>query len=152
MKATPWPPTPGCLTIRCGMPPIKALKKCPWGMFWHIHNAVIKWNHVPRYWPFVRGIHRSPVNSPQKGQWRRALMFSLIFAWINGWVTNCKAGDSRHHRPLWRHYNVSCKVLLVSNLIFPCLSGETDMLHILCTSILVFYLHHWLIIQRLRYL
>ena len=23
-----------------------------------------------RYWPFVRGIHRSPVNSPYKGQWR----------------------------------------------------------------------------------
>ena len=22
----------------------------------------------PRYWPFVRGIHRSPVNSPHKGQ------------------------------------------------------------------------------------
>ena len=25
---------------------------------------------VARYWPFVRGIHRSPVNSPHKGQWR----------------------------------------------------------------------------------
>ena len=29
----------------------------------------------PRYWPIVREIHRSPVNSHQKGQWRRALMF-----------------------------------------------------------------------------
>ena len=26
---------------------------------------------------FVQGIHRSPVNSPHKGQWRGALMFSL---------------------------------------------------------------------------
>ena len=34
----------------------------------------------PCYWPFVRGIHRSPVNSPHKGQWRGALMFSLICA------------------------------------------------------------------------
>ena len=25
------------------------------------HNDVIKWKHFPRYWPFVRGIHRSPV-------------------------------------------------------------------------------------------
>ena len=25
---------------------------------------VIKWKRFPRYWPFVRGIHRSPVNSP----------------------------------------------------------------------------------------
>ena len=42
------------------------------------HDDVIKWKHFPRYWPFVRGIHRSPVNSPHKGQWRGALMFSLM--------------------------------------------------------------------------
>ena len=39
------------------------------------------WRHqmetFPRYWPFVRGIHRSQVNSPHKGLWRGALMFSL---------------------------------------------------------------------------
>ena len=60
------------------------------------------WRHqieiFPRYRPFVRGIHRSPVNSPQKGQWRGALMFSLICAWINFWVNNREAGD------LWRHH------------------------------------------------
>ena len=39
------------------------------------HDDVIKWKHFSRYWPFVRGIHRSPVDSPNKGQWRRALMF-----------------------------------------------------------------------------
>ena len=50
----------------------------PWS-----HDDVIKWRHFPRYWPFVRGIHRSPVNSLHKGQWRGALMFSLICAWIN---------------------------------------------------------------------
>ena len=48
------------------------------------HDDVIKWKHFPCYWPFVRGIHRSPVNSPRKGQWREALMFSLIYARING--------------------------------------------------------------------
>ena len=42
------------------------------------HDDVIKWKHFPRYWPFVRGIQRSLVNSPQKGQWRGALMLSLI--------------------------------------------------------------------------
>ena len=46
---------------------------------------------------FVRGIHRSPVNSPHKGQWREALMFSLIFAWTNAWVNNREAGDLRRH-------------------------------------------------------
>ena len=54
--------------------------------------------HFPRYWPFVWEIHRSPVNSPHKGQWRGALMFSLICAWINGWVNNCEVGDLRSHR------------------------------------------------------
>ena len=38
---------------------------------------VIKLNHFPRYWPFVRGIHRSQVNSPHKGQWRGASIFDL---------------------------------------------------------------------------
>ena len=67
------------------------------------HDDVIKWKHFPRYWPFVWGIHRWPVNSPHKGQWRGALMFSLICAWINGWVNNGEAGDLRRHRP---HYDV----------------------------------------------
>ena len=60
--------------------------------------------HFPRHWPFVRGIHRSPVNSPHKGQWRGALMFSLISAWINGWVNNGEAGDLRRHLD---HYGVT---------------------------------------------
>ena len=64
-----------------------------------VHDDVIKWKHFPRYWP-VRGIHRSPVNSPHKGQWRGALMFSLICAWINGWVNNREAGDLRPIAPI----------------------------------------------------
>ena len=39
-----------------------------------------------------------PVNSPHKGQWRGALMFSLICTWINSWVNNPEAGDLRRHR------------------------------------------------------
>ena len=68
------------------------------------HDDAIKWKHFPRYWPFVRGIHRSPVNSPHKGQWRGALMFSLICVWINGWVNNHEAGDLRRYRV---HYDVT---------------------------------------------
>ena len=66
-------------------------------------DDVIKLKHFPRYWPFVRGLHRSPVNSPHKGQWRGALMFSLICAWMNGWVSNREAGDLRRHRA---HYYI----------------------------------------------
>ena len=62
------------------------------------YDDVIKWKHFPRYWPFVRGIHRSPLNYPHKVQWRGVLMFSLICARINGWVNSGKGGDSRRHR------------------------------------------------------
>ena len=68
------------------------------------HDDFIKWKHFPRYWPFVRRIHGSPVNSPHKGQWRGALMFSLNWAWTNGWVNNRDAGDLRRH---CAHYDVT---------------------------------------------
>ena len=55
------------------------------------------WKHFPRYWPFVLGTHRSPVNSLHKGQWGGALIFSLICAWINGWVHSRETGDLRHN-------------------------------------------------------
>ena len=64
------------------------------------HDDVIKWKHFPRYWHF-----------PNKGQWHRALMFSLICAWTNEWVNNRDAGDSRRHRA---HYDImlrSCRVV-----------------------------------------
>ena len=52
---------------------------------WEDHDDGSKWKHFPRYWPFVQG---PPVNSPQKGQWHGALIYSLICVWINGWVNN----------------------------------------------------------------
>ena len=68
------------------------------------HDDIIKWKYFPRYWPFVREIHRSPVNSLHKGQWRGTLMFSLICLWLNGWVNNREAGDLRRCRA---HYDVN---------------------------------------------
>ena len=63
-----------------------------------------------RYWPFVRGIHQSPLNFPHEGQRRGALMFSFVCAWTNSWVNNGDAGDLRRHRP---HYDV-----IVMNAVF----------------------------------
>ena len=63
-------------------------------------DDVIKWKHFICHWPFVQGIHWSPVNSPHKGLWRGALMFSLICSWINGWVNNLEAGDLSRHRTI----------------------------------------------------
>ena len=73
------------------------------------HDDVIKRKHFPRYWPIVRGIHRSPVNSPQKGQWRGAWVFLWSAQWINGWVNTREAGDLRRHRA---HYDVTAMLSL----------------------------------------
>ena len=75
------------------------------------HDDVIKWKHFPHNWPFVQGIHRSLVNSLHKGQWRGALIFSLICASINGWVNNGDTGNLRYH---CTHYDV---IVIISH---PC--------------------------------
>ena len=66
---------------------------------WQPHDDVINWKHFPRNWSFVRGI---------LGQWHGALMFSLIYVWINDWVKNSEAGDLRCYRA---HYDVSVMIL-----------------------------------------
>ena len=70
-------------------------------------TQVTKWKHFPRYWTFLWGIHWSPVNSPHKGQWRGALLFSLSCTWIKGWVNNHEAGDLRRH---YAHYDVTVMI------------------------------------------
>ena len=52
----------------------------------------------------------SPVTGefPHKGQWRGALMFSLICAWINDWVNNREAADLRRH---CTHYDITVFLL-----------------------------------------
>ena len=51
-----------------------------------------------------------PVNCPHKGQWRGALMFTLICAQINGWVNNREAGDVRRYRA---HYDVIVMLIVL---------------------------------------
>ena len=75
----------------------------------YVHDDVIKWKYFPRYWPFVKEIHRSPVNFPHKGQWRGALMFTLICDRMNGWVNNHEAGDSRR-------YLAHCDVIVMQHM------------------------------------
>ena len=68
-----------------------------------LHDDVIKRMHFPRYRPLVWGIHQSTVNSPHKGQWHGALLFSLICVRRNGWVNNGDAGGLRRY---FAHYGV----------------------------------------------
>ena len=114
------------------------------------NDDAIKWKHFPCYWPFVRGIHGWPVNAPHKGQWRRALMFSLIGAWINGWVNNRETGDPRHYRA---YYDVTvtgqcntyvlksmCECGIGSSLKYYCINGRYPLLD---TFIALSNLTHW---------
>ena len=86
--------TPG-LYIETKMPTFRAIT----------HDDVINWKHFPRYWPFVRGIHRSPVNSPEKGQWHRALMF-FFYVRLNKWLSKQSLGwwFETPSCPSWRHW------------------------------------------------
>ena len=63
--------------------------------------AVSWWRHqmetVSALLAICAGNSPLPVNSPHKGQWRGALMFSSIYARINSWVNNREAGDLRRH-------------------------------------------------------
>ena len=69
------------------------------------HDDVMKWIHFPRYWPFMRGIHRSPVNSPHT-QRPVTRSFDVFFdlrlnkplskQWWGRWFEALS-------RPLWRH-------------------------------------------------
>ena len=73
-----------------------------------VHDDIIKWTHFPCYWPFVQEIHWSPVNSPHKGQWRGALMFSLICAWTKCWINN---QDAEYFETPWQSLWCHCKGL-----------------------------------------
>ena len=83
---------------------INAPVDCAYISWWR-HQ--MEWKRFPRYWPFVRGIHQSPVNSPHKGQWHRALIFSLICA-LNKRLSKHSWGwwFETPSCSLWRHCNV----------------------------------------------
>ena len=70
------------------------------------HDDVIKWKHFPCYWPFVRGIHWSPVNCPSQRVVTRS--FDVFFDLR---LNKRFSKQSRRRwfetpsRSLWRHYN-----------------------------------------------
>ena len=95
-----WSSSPSCVVVS-KFTYLRSHPHLPQNELGHVrtvkYDDVIKGKHFPRYWSFVRGIHRSTVNSPHKCQWRGAMMFSLICVWINGWVNNRKADDLRRY-------------------------------------------------------
>ena len=68
--------------------------------------------HFPRHWPFVRGIHRSPMNSRTKPNDAELWCFLWFAPWINGWVKNREASDLGRHRA---HYYV---IVVIKSMLF----------------------------------
>ena len=82
---------------------------------WNGHYMMTSSNgNISALLAFCAGNSPVTVNSPHKGQWRGALMFSFICAWINDWVNNCEAGDLRCHRA---HYDATIDCILTSFLV-----------------------------------
>ena len=99
------------------------------------HDDVIKWKYFPRYWPFVRGIHWWPVNSPHRGQWRGDLMFYLICAWIwchqwcLEWLDALRWRYAKTFHTIYNNVSAFQKVLFKSqtpNIPHPLLAVYTD--------------------------
>ena len=67
--------------------------------WWHKGPVMPWWRHLMETFSALlalcEGIHRSPLDSPNKGQWREAFVFSLICAWTNSWANNRDAGVLR---------------------------------------------------------
>ena len=57
------------------------------------HADIMTWNYFPHYWHFVRGIHRSPVDSPLTRPVMWNYDFSLLLAWISCLTNSPLAGD-----------------------------------------------------------
>ena len=100
---------PGCVIWRYATDQGSSLQRF-YDLIVQILWRIKLWRHkrktFPHYTPLWGVIHRSPVKFPHpltypprhKGQWRRALVFSLISAWTNSWLNNRDVGDLRHHR------------------------------------------------------
>ena len=102
------------------------------GYTWWRHQM----EHFLRYWPFARGIHRPPVNSPHKVQWRGVVMFSLICAWTIGCANQRDAGDLRRH---CAHYDVAVMIIVSHGLIYPFFVG---LFHWYWCSRMITYVHY----------
>ena len=79
-----------------------------------LYITPIKMSSNPRYWPVVRGIHRSPVNSPHKGHWRGA--FFICYMRLN--KQSSKQLKRRWFETtsslIWRHCNVCTYTCIIS--------------------------------------
>ena len=110
---------------------------------WHGEISHSWWRHQMETFSALLAICAGnssvPVNSLHKGQWRGALMFSLICVWINGWVNNHEAGDLRRYHV---YYNVIV-------MLFAFCSPLTEVQH--CRNLVLSFvnLSYWVVEQSI---
>ena len=83
--------------LKCGPPNLQDQTQTPCVGYYsgsQERNPPPWWRHQmkknPYYWPFVSGSHRSPEDSPHKGQWHGSLV--LMYSWTNCWTISRVAG------------------------------------------------------------
>ena len=75
---------------------------------WNTFVHMSWWRHLMETYSALLaiGARNSPMNFPHKGQWRGALILSLICAWLNGRVINREVGDLIH-------YHAHCDIIIM---------------------------------------
>ena len=116
-------------------------------------NVVLWWRHQMETFSALlalwAGIYRSPVNSPHKDQWRGALMFSLIWARIVGWVNNREPGDLRRHSA---PYDVTVTICVLWSQMFGISDGlAADMINVAMAVCLLFEMATFLLSLKYWY-
>ena len=68
----------------------ETLQVCWWRQGVHFILLSSWWHHQMEIFSALLALCEGnpPVDSPHKGQWCRALLFSLIYTWTNGWANN----------------------------------------------------------------
>ena len=99
--------------------------------FWlpSLHDGDIKWKHFPRYWPFARGSHRSPVNYLSQRPVARS--FDVFFQLCLTEGLSKQSWDwwfGMPSRSLWRH----CNENVLSNKILSYVSRVASLWILLC--------------------
>ena len=94
---------------------------------WQFAEGISWWRHQMETFSALLALYAGsssvPVNSPHKGQWHGALMFSLIWVWINNSVNNWEAGDLIRHGG---HYDVNVMLKYICLIVNVWISNDTS--------------------------
>ena len=86
------------------------------------HVEVMTWKRCLHYWPFVKGIHRWPVNSPHKGPVRQTFDISFVVSIPRLLHKQSSCGDLKWY-DMWCHCNHGRETLEMPRYLTRCLGA-----------------------------